>query len=142
MNEPETIEKILKMRTIAVVGLSDNPERPSFVVAKYLSENGYEIIPVNPAINDWMGHKSFPDLESVLQKVEVVDIFRKSEAVPDIVKQAIKIGAKAVWMQEGVVSEAAAAEAESAGLLVVMDRCMKKAHEAFFRSGSGELPLR
>jgi predicted CoA-binding protein len=126
VNEPEAIAKILKMKSIAVVGLSDNPERPSFGVAKYLMENGYEITPVNPAINDWMGKKSYPDLESVLQKVEVVDIFRKSEAVPEIVSQAIKIGAKAVWMQEGVANEAAARDAEKAGLLVVMDKCLMK----------------
>ncbi len=126
MNEPETIAKILRMKSIAVVGLSGNPERPSFGVAKYLMEKGYEITPVNPAINDWMGKKSYPDLISVLQKVEVVDIFRKPEAAPEIVAQAMKIGAKAVWMQEGVVSEAAANAAEKAGLLVVMDRCLMK----------------
>ncbi len=126
MNEPETIGKILSMKKIAVVGLSDNPERPSFKVAKYLEENGFEIIPVNPSIDSWMGHKSFPDLPSVLQKVDVVDIFRKSEAVPEIVKQAIAIGAAAVWMQEGVVNAPAAAEAEASGLLVVMGRCMMK----------------
>jgi uncharacterized protein len=132
MNEPETIAKVLSMKRIAVVGLSDNPERPSFAVAKYLQGQGFEIIPVNPSIDSWMGHKSYPDLQSVLQKVEVVDIFRKSEAVPDIVGQAIAIGAAAVWMQEGVVNGAAAAEAEAAGLLVVMDRCFKKEHEKAF----------
>jgi uncharacterized protein len=128
VNEPETIRKILGMKRIAVVGLSDNPERPSFQVAKYLLEKGYEIIPVNPGIDSWMGHKSFPDMASVLQKAEVVDIFRKPEAVPEIVAQAIACGAKAVWMQEGVVNEEAAREAEAAGLLVVMDRCMMKEH--------------
>lgn len=133
MNEPETIRKALSMKRIAVVGLSDNPERPSFQVAKYLMENGYDVIPVNPQIHEWLGKKSYPDLQSALQKIEVVDIFRKSEAVPDIVKMAIAIGAAAVWMQEGVVNHPAAAQAEAAGLLVVMDRCMKKAHEAFFR---------
>lgn len=128
MNEPETIAKILSMKTVAVVGLSDNPERPSFGVAKYLMENGFEVVPVNPAIPGWLGKKSFPDLPSVLQKVEVADIFRKSEAVPEIVEQAIRIGAKAVWMQEGVVHEEAARRAEEAGLLVVMDRCLMKEH--------------
>ncbi|MFA6489997.1 MAG: CoA-binding protein [Candidatus Micrarchaeia archaeon] len=126
--EPETIAKILAMKTVAVVGLSDNPERPSFRVAKYLMENGFDVVPVNPAISGWLGKKSFSDLPSVLQKVEVVDIFRKSDAVPEIVEQAIKIGAKAVWMQEGVVNEAAAKRAEEAGLLVVMDRCIMKEH--------------
>ena len=130
MNEPETIAKILSMKSVAVVGLSDNPERPSFGVAKYLMEKGYEITPVNPGINEWMGKKSFPDLPSALQKIEVVDIFRKSDAVPEIVEQAIKIGAKAVWMQEGVVNEAAAKRAEEAGLLVVMGRCLMKEHAA------------
>ena len=126
MNEQETIAKILGMKTIAVVGLSDNPERPSFKVAKYLEEHGYGITPVNPAIDSWMGHKSYPDLKSALQKVEVVDIFRKAEAVPEIAEQAISVGAKAVWMQEGVVHEEAGRKAEAAGLLVVMDRCMMK----------------
>ncbi len=131
MNENETIEKILRMKKIAVVGLSDNPDRLSFGVAKYLESHGYEIMPVNPALHGRMGHKSYPDLASVLQKVEVVDIFRKSEAVPEIVKMAIAIGAAAIWMQEGVVNAPAAAEAEAAGLLVVMDRCMMKEHEKF-----------
>lgn len=129
MNEPETIAKMLRMKTVAVVGLSDNPERPSFQVAKYLMEKGYEILPVNPGISGWMGRKSYPDLESVLQKVDVVDIFRKPEAVSGIVRQAVKIGARAVWMQEGVLNEPACKEAESAGLLVVMDRCMMKEHK-------------
>jgi len=133
MNEPETIERILAMKMVAVVGLSDNPERPSFGVARYLMENGYEVVPVNPGINEWMGKKSFSDLSTVLQKIDVVDIFRKSEAVPEIVEHAIKIGAKAIWMQEGVINEAAARRAEEAGLLVVMDRCMAKAHAAFAR---------
>jgi hypothetical protein len=126
MNEPETIERILRMKAIAVVGLSDNPGRPSFIVAKYLEEHGYEVIPVNPAISEWLGKKSFSDLASVPKKIEVVDVFRKSEAVPEIAAQAIRIGAKAIWMQEGVVSEQAAKEAEAAGLLVIIDHCMMK----------------
>jgi predicted CoA-binding protein len=131
MNEPETIAAILKMKTIAVVGLSDNPERPSFRVAKYLSENGYEIIPVNPAISGWLGRKSYPDLLAVPSKIDVVDVFRKPEAVSEIVEQAINIGAKALWLQEGAVHEEAARKAEGAGLLAVMDLCMMKAREAF-----------
>ena len=133
MNEQDAIEKILAMKKIAVVGLSGNPDRPSFSVARYLEGKGFEIIPVNPSNDSWMGHKSFPDIPSVLQKIEVVDIFRKSEAVPEIVKQAIAVGAKAVWMQEGVKNEAAAHEAEAAGLLVVMDRCIRKEHEKRLR---------
>jgi len=141
MNEETAIQKILQMKAVAVVGLSDNPERPSFMVARYLMENGYDVIPVNPGINQWMGKKSFADLPAVLQKVEIVDIFRKSDAVPEIVGQAIRIGAKAVWMQEGVANDDAAATAEAAGLLVVMDRCMKKAHEALFRSKSEDFAV-
>lgn len=126
MNEEETVRKILGMKKIAVVGLSGNPERPSFAVARYLGEHGYEVIPVNPAIESWMGRKSYPDLKSVLQRIDVVDVFRRSEAVPGIVEQAIAAGAKALWLQEGVVNGGAARKAEGAGLLVVMDRCMMK----------------
>ncbi|MEM2137678.1 MAG: CoA-binding protein [Candidatus Anstonellaceae archaeon] len=129
MNEPETIAAILKMKTIAVVGLSDNPERPSFRVAKYLAEHSYEIIPVNPAISEWLGRKSYPDVLSVPQKIDVVDVFRKPEAVPEIAELAIEVGAKALWLQEGVVHDEAAKKAESAGLLVVMDRCLMKERE-------------
>lgn len=136
MNEPETIRKILSMKTIAVVGLSDKEGRPSFVVASYLSEHGYGIIPVNPAISEWRGKKSCPSLQAIGRPVEVVDIFRKSEDAAQVVDEAIAIGAKAVWLQEGVMNPAAAQKAEASGLLVVMDRCMKKAHEAFFRSKS------
>ncbi len=123
------IEEILKnSRTVAIVGLSANPERPSNVVATYLKEKGYKIIPVNPGEKTILGETGYPDLSSIPEKVDVVDIFRKSEDVPPIVKEAIKIGAKAVWMQEGIKNEAAAAEAEKAGLKVVMDHCMRKEH--------------
>jgi len=122
-------EEILKnSRVIAVVGLSANPERPSNIVATYLKDKGYKIIPVNPGQKTILGETSYPDLSSIPGKVDVVDIFRKSEDVPPIVKEAIKIGAKAVWMQEGVVNQSAAAEAEKAGLKVVMDRCIRKEH--------------
>ncbi len=124
------IEEILKgSRVIAVVGLSPNPYRPSHEVARYLKENGYRIIPVNPTVEEVMGERSYPDLVSIPERVDVVDIFRRSEEVPPIVEEAIKIGAWAVWMQEGVVNEAAAARARQAGLMVVMDRCMLKEHE-------------
>jgi len=128
MNEPETIAEILRMKVIAVVGISEKEERPSFRVADYLSNNGYEIIPVNPNIAEWHGKKCYPDLEAMPVGVDVVDIFRKSEDVPRVVASAIAIGAKAVWMQEGVVNSSAAADAEEAGLLVVMDRCLMKEH--------------
>ncbi|MCZ7380027.1 MAG: CoA-binding protein [Candidatus Methanoperedens sp.] len=121
-----TIENILNYRTIAVVGISDDPERPSHFVASFLELHGYKIIPVNPNLTEWEGRKCYPDLLSIPEKVDVVDIFRRSEAVPPIVDEAIKIKAKAVWMQEGIVNEEAAAKARDAGIEVVMDRCMKK----------------
>ena len=129
MNEPETIRKILKeSKTIAVVGLSDKPDRYSYIVASYLMEHGYKIIPVNPNIVEWKGLKSHASLKDISEKIDVVGIFRRSEFVDVVVKEAITIGAKAIWMQEGVVDEKAAEKAEKAGLLVVMDRCMMKEH--------------
>jgi hypothetical protein len=116
-------------RVVAVVGLSANPERPSYEVASYLKGHGYRIIPVNPKENKVLDEAAYPDLYSVPEAVDVVDVFRRPEEVPAIVEQAIKIGAKAVWMQEGVVNEAAAVQAREAGLLVVMDKCMRKEHE-------------
>jgi len=121
-----TIESILNYRTIAVVGISDDPERPSHFVASFLESHGYKIIPVNPKLTEWEGKKCYPDLLSIPEKVDIVDIFRRSEAVPPIVDEAIKIKAKVVWMQEGIVNEEAAAKARDAGIEVVMDRCMKK----------------
>jgi len=129
MNEPETIRKILKeFKTVAVVGLSDKPERYSYVVASYLMEHGYKIIPVNPIISEWKGLKSFASLKDVPEKIDVVDIFRRSEFVMEVVEEAIALRAKAVWMQEGVIDEKAAERAEKAKILVVMDRCMMKEH--------------
>ena len=115
-------------RTIAVVGLSGKRYRPSYGVAEYMKKAGYRIIPVNPHETEILGEKCYPDLDSVPEPVDIVDIFRRSEFVPDVVEAAIRIGAKAVWMQEGVVHEAAAGRAESAGLAVVMDRCILKDH--------------
>ncbi|MCJ7655533.1 MAG: CoA-binding protein [Dehalococcoidia bacterium] len=127
-------EKILKeYRTVAIVGASSNPERPSFRVVRYLSEHGYNVIPVNPNEHDILGMTCYPNLGSIPEKVEVVDIFRKSEAVTPVVDEAIKIGAKAIWMQEGVINEEAAAKARNAGLLVVMDKCMRKQHISLMR---------
>ena len=127
-------EKILKeYRTVAIVGASSNPERPSFRVVRYLSGHGYNVIPVNPNEREILGMTCYPNLSSIPEKVEVVDIFRKSEAVMPIVDEAIKIGAKVVWMQEGVVNEEAAAKARNAGLLVVMDKCMRKQHISLMR---------
>ena len=123
-------EKILKSsRIIAMVGVSPKPDRPSFKVASYLKEQGYRIIPVNPRAKEVLGEPTYPDLSSIPESVDVVDIFRRSEEVPGIVEEAIKVGAKAVWMQEGVINEETAARARQGGLLVVMDRCMLKEHQ-------------
>jgi predicted CoA-binding protein len=121
-------EVLHSARTIAVVGLSGKRYRPSYGVAEYLKRAGYRIIPVNPMEKEVLGERSYPDLESIPEPVDLVDVFRRSEHVPEIVESAIKIGAKAVWMQEGVMHEAAAARAEAAGLAVVMDRCILKDH--------------
>jgi predicted CoA-binding protein len=121
--------KILKnYRTIAVVGASPKPERPSHIVASYLMEQGYNVVPVNPGARKVLGKTSYPDLRSIPGKIEVVDIFRPSEEVMPIVEEAIEIGAKAIWMQEGIINEEAAARARNAGLDVVMDKCMRKEH--------------
>ncbi len=128
--------KILNQyRTVAIVGASPNPERPSYRVASYLMEHGYQVIPVNPNAPVVLGNTSYPDLSSIPEKVEVVDIFRKSEEVMPIVEEAIKIRAKVVWMQEGVINEEAAAKARGAGLLVVMDKCMLKEHQRLTPEG-------
>jgi predicted CoA-binding protein len=132
-------EKILKgYRTVATVGASSDPERPSFRVVRYLSKHGYHVIPVNPNEREILGMTCYPSLSSVPEKVEIVDMFRKSEAVMPIVEEAIKIGAKVIWMQEGVINEEAAARAREAGLLVVMDKCMRKQHISLMRRGKKE----
>jgi predicted CoA-binding protein len=128
MNEPETIRKILAMRTVAVVGLSNNPLRPSFNVAKYLQEHGYSIIPVNPTIKEWEGKKSYPNLASVGTPIDVVCVFRKPEEAQSVARDSAAIGAKAVWLQEGITSEGAAQIARQAGILFIQDRCMMKEH--------------
>ena len=126
----EEIEGILKEgRTVAVVGLSPKPDRPSYVVARYLQAQGYRIIPVNPNAQEILGEKAYPTVLSIPEKVDIVDIFRRPEEVPPIVEEAIKIGARVVWMQEGIAHEGAAQRAREAGLKVVMDRCMKKEHQ-------------
>ena len=121
-----SIENILDYKTIAVVGISDDQTRPSNFVARFLREHGYRIIPVNPKLSEWEGEKCYPDLLSIPVKVDIVDIFRRSEAIPPIVDEAILIKVKAVWMQEGIINEEAAAKAQKAGIEVVMDKCMKK----------------
>lgn len=127
MNKPEEIKRILEeCRTIAVVGLSSNPMRPSNGVASFMRSKGYKIIPVNPNETEVFGLKAFQKLSSVTEKIDLVDIFRRSDEAGIIVDEAIKIGAKAVWLQEGVIDNKAAKRAEDAGLIVVMDRCWLK----------------
>jgi len=125
MNIPELLKT---SRTIAVVGLSSKRFRPSYGVAEYMQRNGYRIIPVNPFETAVLGEKSYPTVEEIPDRVDIVDIFRRSEFVPEIVQAAIRIGARMVWMQEGVIHDEAAEAARSAGLAVVMDRCILKEH--------------
>ncbi len=126
----ETVKKILRTyRTVAVVGLSDKPERPSYAVASYIQSQGYRIVPVNPRISRVLGEDAYPDLISIPFEIEIVDIFRRSEDVPPIVDAAIEKGVRAVWMQQGVINETAAEKAKAAGLDVVMDLCMLREHE-------------
>jgi predicted CoA-binding protein len=122
--------KILnEYHTVAMVGLSPDPNRPSHRVAQYLIDHGYNVIPVNPDAQEILGTKSYPDITSIPEPIEIVDIFRRSEEVIPIVDEAINVGAKVVWMQEGVINEQAASKAQDAGLMVVMDRCMLKEHK-------------
>jgi predicted CoA-binding protein len=121
-------EILLSAKTIASFGLSSNQEKESYWVVSYLKEQGYRIIPVNPTATEILGEKVYPDLESIPEKVDVVQVFRKPEDVPPVVDSAIKIGAKVVWMQEDIVNEEAAQKAREAGLQVVMDACMRAAH--------------
>jgi uncharacterized protein len=119
-----------EFRRVAVVGISDRPERDSHRVAAYLDRVGYTIIPVNPNVREVLGRRCWPTLEEAPGPIEVVDVFRRSELVAPVVDAAIRVGARAVWMQDGVVDEASAARARAAGLLVVMDRCMLRDHAA------------
>jgi uncharacterized protein len=123
--EPEKIRQILhNVHSIAVVGLSPNQARPSFRVARGLQSFGYRIIPVRPLVDEVLGEKAFPDLESLPELPDIVDVFRAAEHVPAIVESCIKLGIKNLWLQEGVIHEAAAQRAKEAGITVVMDRCM------------------
>jgi predicted CoA-binding protein len=119
--------------TIAVVGLSSSRFRASYGVAQYMQSAGYRIIPVNPNEEQVLGEKAYARLEDVPEKIDVVDVFRRSEFVPEIVDAAIRVGARAIWMQEGVADEAAAQRARTAGLFVVMDTCMLKEHRRLMR---------
>ena len=114
-------EQLRNSKTIAVVGLSDNPARDSHRVSSYMQSQGYRIIPVNPMIEEALGEKSYPDLKSVPEPIDMVDIFRRSELVPPVVDEAIDVGVKYIWMQDGVINPEAAANAEAAGIPVIMN---------------------
>lgn len=132
---PDQVKQILlDTKTIAVVGMSSRADRPSHDVPKYLKEHGYQIVPINPNAQEILGEKAYPNLLAIPPelKIDTVQIFLRSEEVLPVVQDAIKIGAKAIWMQEGVRNEQAAVRAEEAGLLVVQDRCMRAAHRFFF----------
>jgi len=132
----DDVQRILETtKTIAVVGLSDKPDRDSYQVAAYLQQQGYRIIPVNPRAKEVLGEKAYASLRDVPEPVEVVQIFRRSEEVLPIVEDAIAVGAKVIWMQSGIVNEEAAARAEAAGLKVIMDACMRSAHRTLRASG-------
>ncbi len=131
----EEIKTILSTHnTVAVVGISPKPDRPSYIVATYLQSKGYRIIPVRPDGEVILGERVYRDLKEIPKEIDIdiVDVFRKSEDVLPVVEEAIERGAKMVWMQEGVVNQDAAAKAEKAGLKVVMDRCIKKEHQRLF----------
>ena len=132
MNKPETIDQIFKMKSVAVVGMSPKPERPSHYVGMYLKEQGYDIIPVNPGHKEIAGMISYPSLLDIPVKVDVVDVFRRPEHAVPISEAAVEIGAKALWLQDGVINQEAIKLAEDAGLLVVMNDCMLRRHKQFF----------
>ena len=133
MSDISTLRRILaENHRIAVVGLSANWHRPSFFAAKYLQDHGYRVIPVNPAYEEVLGQTCYPDLESIPEPVDVVDCFRRAMDIPPLAESAVAIGAKALWLQLGVVNESAASIARAGGLEVVMDRCMKIEHARLF----------
>ena len=132
MNSIEEIKKIFQMKTIAVVGMSPKPERPSHYVAMYMKEQGYNIIPINPGHNEIAGMKSFPSLLDIPQTIDVVDVFRRSEYVLPIAESAVTVGAKALWLQDGVINENGSALAQKAGLLMVVSDCMLRRHRQIY----------
>jgi uncharacterized protein len=125
-------ELLARVRTIAVVGLSDSPMRPSHGVSAYMQSQGYRIVPVNPQIAEALGETAYPSLLEVPEKIDLVDVFRRSEYVDEIVEQAIKLKIPAIWLQEDVINERAAEKARQAGIFVVMDLCILKEHRARF----------
>ena len=134
MTQPDPIADLLqRAKTIAVVGLSSNPLRPSHGVTAYMQSHGYRIIPVNPRIEESLGEKAYATLSDVPEKIDIVDIFRRSEFVEVIVDEAIRLKVSAIWMQEDVIHEKAGEKARQAGIFVVMDRCILKEHRMRFR---------
>jgi len=133
MKKSDPIKDLLtRVKTIAVVGLSDSPMRPSHGVSAYMQSHGYRIIPVNPRIPEALGEKSYPSLLEVPEPVDLVDVFRRPEFVDEIVDRAIQLNVPAIWLQEDVINEKAAARARAAGIFVVMDKCILKEHRARF----------
>ena len=132
--QTDEIKQLLeRAKTIAVVGLSSSPLRPSYGVSAYMQTHGYKIIPVNPQINGALGEKAYPSLREVPERIDIVNVFRRPEFVDEIVDQAIELKIPAVWMQEDVINQRAAKKARDAGIFVVMDRCILKEHQARFR---------
>ena len=126
--DDNVISEILKYQRLAIVGLSDKPHRDSYAVSKYMQQQGYQIIPVNPRADQILGEKSYPNLQEIPQEVDIAVIFRKPDAVLNIVTEAIQTGVKVIWMQEGIVHKQAAHQARQAGLEVVMNKCILKEH--------------
>ena len=126
MNDTQVTELLRKAKTIAVVGLSNNPMRASYGVSRFLQRQGYRVIPVNPNETEVLGERAYPSLRDVPDDLDIVDIFRRSEKVPDVVDDALQKGTRCIWMQEGVINNAAAQKAEAAGIPVVMNRCILK----------------
>jgi predicted CoA-binding protein len=136
--DEEVVELLKSAKTVAVVGISHKEDRDSYKVAKYLKEHGYKIIPVNPKYKEVLGEPCYPDLKSVPEKIDVVDIFRKVDAIPGIVDEAIAVGAGAVWMQLGLAHNESAEKARQAGLKVVMNKCMKIEHQRLLSSADNK----
>lgn len=126
MNDTELTKLLREAKTIAVVGLSSNPVRPSFGVSRFLQRHGYRIIPVNPAETEVLGERSYASVKDVPEQIDIINIFRRPAQVPQVVEEALTKGARCIWMQEGVVNHEAARRAEEAGMPVVMDRCILK----------------
>ena len=133
MDDSKIAEILGAAKTIAVIGLSDKPWRPSFGVSSYMQQQGYHIFPVNPNVSEALGEKAYPNLADVPEKVDIVNIFRRSESAGSAVDDAIRVGARCIWMQEGVVDYEAAARAEAAGIPVIVNRCILKYHRRLMR---------